>query len=68
MLEDAKMMERVAGAVERRPYLVLLCVFLVSGFMTYGVTRLALVIFYAFVAALVILPSVLVIYALWKRK
>ncbi len=35
--------------------------------MKFG-TLTAIVIFYAFVAALVILPSVLVIYSLWKRK
>lgn len=34
-------MEKVAGAVERRPYLVLLCVLLVSGFMVYGVTKVS---------------------------
>jgi hypothetical protein len=35
------MMEKVAGAVERRPYLILLCVLLVSGFMVYGITKLS---------------------------
>ncbi len=35
------MMEKVAGAVERRPYLVLLCVLLVSGFMAYGITKVS---------------------------
>ena len=35
------MIKSVAGAVERRPYLVLICVFLVSGFMTYGVTKIS---------------------------
>jgi len=35
------MIKKVAGAVERRPYLVLICVFLVSGFMAYGVTKLS---------------------------
>jgi predicted RND superfamily exporter protein len=38
-------MSRIAEigmAVERRPYLVLACVFLVSVFMAYGVTRLSM--------------------------
>ncbi len=35
------MIKKVAGAVERRPYLVIICVFLISGFMTYGVTKLS---------------------------
>ena len=34
-------MAKVAGAVERRPYLVLLCVLLVSGFMVYGITKVS---------------------------
>ncbi len=35
------MIEKVAGAVEQRPYLVLLCVLLVSGFMVYGITNVS---------------------------
>lgn len=35
------MMEKVAGTVERRPYLILLCVLLVSGFMAYGITKVS---------------------------
>lgn len=35
-------MEKVVGAVERKPYLILLCVFLVSGFMAYGVTKISM--------------------------
>ncbi len=34
-------MEKVAGAVERRPYFVLLCVLLVSSFMAYGITKVS---------------------------
>jgi len=36
------MTEKVAGAVERRPYLVLLAVLIVSSFMAYGVTKLSM--------------------------
>lgn len=36
------MMGKVAGAVERRPYLILLCVLLVSIFMAYGITKLSM--------------------------
>lgn len=35
------MIEKLAGVVERRPYLLLLCVFLVSGFMVYGITKVS---------------------------
>lgn len=35
-------MGKVARAVERRPYLVILCVLLVSGFMVYGATKLSM--------------------------
>ena len=36
------MIKRVAEAIERRPYLTLLAVLIVSGFMAYGVTKLSM--------------------------